>query len=466
MDETSPPREARTMPRPDEKAALSPEPHQHRHRHRHRSQQSSRERRPGVVEDPDGARRVRQALEEAAVRNSELLATLSATEEAIGALQQAERHLIVLQDEITQQQQIVHDLSSSAQSNLEAHRSYRNALGKLRRLYYEFKGKRAAFQERASKAENAYFESLRTKADVEGREKVLQLDLVEVKAENERLSRAVKEHGATHEAIDSLYASIFDGRTPGFPDEDELEWEYRRATREYESAAKSLREAAFVRKTLAQLKRSVVLAGDQASAARVEVLHSIFNYTGAAVWFIRCAKYIERAVKLNDEAIEAPGSSKHADVHKAHSIIAQNLSAALQAANGVRNPALVDEESGIEAADTITARLEIASDAMDEIYAIIKPQGSLVEQAVKDTARALEDSRQALQEIRQSAFEITVGFGAAAPAYLECCDRAAGFEGEAFAHCERVEVESVDDIEGLPPPPSYEHVQERDAAAV
>jgi hypothetical protein len=46
---------------------------------------------------------------------------------------------------------------------------------------------------------------------------------------------------------------------------------------------------------------------------------------------------------------------------------------------------------------------------------------------IKETARRLEDSRQELQQIRQGIFERVAGFGEAAPAYNECCDRADGF---------------------------------------
>ncbi|KAK3642949.1 hypothetical protein LTR56_010546 [Elasticomyces elasticus] len=434
---------------PDEKS-------EYQHRHQHRAQLATQDRAPLVFDDPAGVRRVRQALEGAAARNSELLATLGATEEAVGALQQVERHLIILQDEITQQSQIAKNLSSATHTYFAAHRRYRNGLGKIRRLYYAFTGMHAVFEEKAAKAETLYFDSLRKQAELEDREKALKHDLVEVKAENERLSRTVKEHGATHEAIDELYASIFDGRTPGFPNEDELEWEHRRAATAHEKAAKSLKAAVTERKSVTQLKRLIDLAGDQVSAAREEVEHSFLNLAGAAVWFIRCAKYLERATKLYNEPMYASDAIESQDFHEARNIIKQNLTAALEAANAVRNPALVDSDTGREAADTITARLNIVSHAIDEMSSPTKQAETAAERVVKDTARTLEDSRQALQEIRQGAFEITVGFGAAAPAYNECCDRAAGFENDAIAQCQRVVVEDVENIDGMPPPPSYE----------
>ena len=69
-----------------------------------------------------------------------------------------------------------------------------------------------------------------------------------------------------------------------------------------------------------------------------------------------------------------------------------------------------------------------AKEALDTLVNAAKQKERAAREEVRGTARTLEDTRQALQQIRQAAFEQVVGFGAAPPAYHECCDRAKAFE--------------------------------------
>lgn len=73
------------------------------------------------------------------------------------------------------------------------------------------------------------------------------------------------------------------------------------------------------------------------------------------------------------------------------------------------------------------SKIEEAKVAIDSFAAHVKAVELSMLEEIKRTARRLEDSRQSLQEVRQGIFEEIAGFGEAAPAYMECCDRADGF---------------------------------------
>jgi hypothetical protein len=71
--------------------------------------------------------------------------------------------------------------------------------------------------------------------------------------------------------------------------------------------------------------------------------------------------------------------------------------------------------------------LSEAEERLKRFVEAAKKQERNTLEEIKGTARRLEDSRQRLQQIRQGIFEEVAGFGEAAPAYHECCDRAESY---------------------------------------
>jgi hypothetical protein len=73
------------------------------------------------------------------------------------------------------------------------------------------------------------------------------------------------------------------------------------------------------------------------------------------------------------------------------------------------------------------ANLSKAEKALEKLAVLLKQkeEGSL--EHIRKTARQVEDSRQELEQFRKGIFEEVAGFGEAAPAYTECCDRMEGF---------------------------------------
>jgi hypothetical protein len=106
---------------------------------------------------------------------------------------------------------------------------------------------------------------------------------------------------------------------------------------------------------------------------------------------------------------------------------------------------------------SISRELQQSLEAQSEMAKLTKKYETTAKESVTITSRAMEDARQSLHEIRQGAFEITVGFGAAAPAYNECCDRAEWYENAVYAACDSIPAPNVDEA-SLPPLPSYDEV--------
>jgi adenylate kinase family enzyme len=410
-----------------------------------------------VPSDPDGERRVRRTIEDGASRNSDLLAVLGDTEYAISATQNLERKLAILAAEIKTQEEAVLRLSSASQAENDRRRSYKNAIGRLRKLYYALTGMRRKFDERAMEAEQAYFQALREQAQEEGREGALKHDLEGIEQESRDLSVTVEQHAAAHKALDKLYDSIFAGPTPGFPDEDDQENTHKRRKETYKQATQKLVNLVTARKKAQQIGRAITLGGDQSAAAIEVVEEPIFSYNVVLVRMDRCAEYLKHGLQLCDEVVQSlhgPVDAKFRDVHRS---MCQKVRTAYESALHAKTSDGFNIRTGVaEIIDKVSVDLELASTAQKEILAILRHMEESAREALKETTRTFEDARQALDEIRQAAFESTVGYGAAAPSYRECCDRAATFEGDAHAECDRIVIPTVDETVQLPPLPSYD----------
>ena len=405
--------------------------------------------------DVEGERKVRRAIEQAAPQNTILLNDIQNTEEAVNALQNNETRLTHAKDELKGQDKTVSKATYASKNEFYNYSHRKDS--KSTRWYYILTRMRQNYESKLKEAEQSYHNALAVQSQAEKRQQELQRDIRAIEEENSKLEKLAEKHVEAHKAIDKLYDAIFSGPTPGFSDEDERELTFKAAEAEHKATSQTVQAMTKAYKSTQSIKMSLEKAQDEIKSAEHETDSAFFVADYTQIFVKRAARFVARARQLQEQAVEAlplpldRSLVKVQDNLKTHLAASErHITAALQAVYPSRS---VLYGLILDASD----ELKHSTDAQIEMARLTRQYEVTAKESVKVTSRAMEDARQALQEIRQGAFEITVGFGAAAPAYNECCDRAEWYANDVYAQCERIPVPAVDE-DSLPPLPSYEQV--------
>ncbi|KAL6867079.1 hypothetical protein J3F83DRAFT_761556 [Trichoderma novae-zelandiae] len=405
--------------------------------------------------DPVAERKIRQAIEEAASRNTQLLGELEATAHAPGLYNNNQIKIEHVDKRLADLEPEVQGAVAAANQQLKQHRSYRDSVAK--KFVYTVLKKKSAFDEKAMREEKAYHEVLERRRKVEAKLNDLRADKAALAVEMKELEELVGRHGAAHKAIDTLYSNIFDGPTAGFADEDEQEEAHKLAKLALQERTEALKAAVRGIRAAQAVKVAVERAIFEKQRASFENHSDLFSQRGVQTILKRCVAYINRGLELSNEAVEAIQATPGPDLTQAK-ITLDGLFVTARAAAEERYHS---KSQNLELIERLGATLTKALDAQKKYVEAMKKVSESRRESIRRTARALEDERRALQQIRQSAFETTVGFGAAAPAYHECCDRAPGFEHDSHQQsasiAEPVVVELPEDAE---PPPDYMYYED------
>ncbi|KAJ2980067.1 hypothetical protein NQ176_g2865 [Zarea fungicola] len=367
---------------------------------------------------------VREAIVNSALKNTELLVELAETTDAVGRLSNLETQLSHTELRVSLLDEELVEAATATDRQLQNHKSYRHSPG--RRLLYTLLGKSEYFEQKAAEEEMAYFVLLKQRFSVEQQLRELKTKKESISAQIQSTKAEVDRHGKAHKNIDDLYASIFDGITPGHPDEDEQETRYQNAKAQFDAVSDGLkamvRRANLVGSVKKKISRAVFFqekAAEEAQSALCS-LRFVRTYLDQAAWYTTFDLEISDKENATSPPLSSSGFSK----------AEKDFMRILSSTKTVAQRIVKSKNEAIHVSECLAAALEqtIASHKvyMDEILA----SRDALRTAVRITARSLEDERQGLYQLRQNVFEITVGFGVAAPAYHECCDRAAAFEME------------------------------------
>ncbi|KAI1497230.1 hypothetical protein F5X99DRAFT_397744 [Biscogniauxia marginata] len=174
---------------------------------------------------------VANKIREAAPRNSELLGIISETDYAAPALEQQKRYIEDLDKELAELERHIGSLDKQRVKELKEHEKYRDSV--MKRFAYRVSGKTERFAARAEKEEREYFEILEKEHKAKEQAKSLNGMRTEALSAQNDLEAEVTRHNKAQQDLDSLYDSIFQGPTPGFPDEDMSERNTENALRTY-----------------------------------------------------------------------------------------------------------------------------------------------------------------------------------------------------------------------------------------
>ncbi|KAL7911372.1 hypothetical protein GGI35DRAFT_346039 [Trichoderma velutinum] len=408
--------------------------------------------------DPAAERRVRQAIEDSASRNAQLLGDLEATEHAPGLFNNNQVKIEHVNKRLADLEPEVEKTITAANLQLKNHKSYRDSVAK--KFVYTVLNKKSAFEDKAMREEKAYHEVLEKRHKAEAKLKDLQADKAALTVEMKDLQELLNRHGSLHKEIDALYSRIFDGPTAGFADEDEQEETHKVAKLQLQERTEALKAAVRGIKASQAVKIAIERASFEKQRATFENHSDIFSQRGVQTVLKRCVAYINRGLELSDEAVEAIKAAPGPDLVQAKN----NLDRLFRLARAAAQERYTNKSQNADLLERLGTTLTQALGAQKQFVEAMKKVTESRRDSIRQAARALENERRALHQLRQSAFEITVGFGAAAPAYHECCDRAPWFEADSHQQTvsitEPVVMELPEDAE---PPPDYLSLQDGQA---
>lgn len=301
------------------------------------------------------------------------------------------------------------------------HKKYRDSVTK--RFTYRLTNMKAKFDAKAMKEEREYNGALEAQHKAEERKNLLQDKVHEAVKERSRLEAAAKTHDETHKQIDALYESIFAGPTPGFQTEDDREQNYYNALREHEVVKTAVASKKRAVQHLNRASSALKQAQSRNRRAQEEAKHGLVLALSGAFSFLKEADHYATLTLVHaDQAMEGLQPLDFNSV-EAKTLLQSRIKAA-----SIERGLVSSKQAMLERSAEAEQKLSEAEEALDTLVNAAKQKERAAREEVRGTARTLEDARQALQQIRQAAFEQVVGFGAAPPAYHECCDRAKAFE--------------------------------------
>lgn len=177
---------------------------------------------------------IESKIRDAAGRNRDLLNALAQTDHALPALEQQQRYIADLQNELANVQKQLNELDRVRQKELKEHESYRDSV--MKRFAFKVSGKKDKFEQRAAKEEREYFDVLQQQHQATEMKKSIETMLAEAARVKTGLEQDVARHNQAQRDLDGLYDSIFKGPTPEFPEEDAKERELSETLQQYHDA--------------------------------------------------------------------------------------------------------------------------------------------------------------------------------------------------------------------------------------
>jgi hypothetical protein len=211
---------------------------------------------------PDFAERVQAA----ASQNQSLLKTLSETDYASGALYQNNQYLSKLQQLVKQQAATASKAHQARLKEEKDHEKYRDST--MKRFAYRLARKTDDFQAKAGKEEREFFDAVQASFEADKELERLKTELKDAEETRKQIETAKQTHDAAQAELDRLYAGLFDGPTPSFPNEDQAEAEVRQAAQAHDAV---LRQLSQDKQVLQLLKKAdALIRGALAELASAE----------------------------------------------------------------------------------------------------------------------------------------------------------------------------------------------------
>ncbi len=149
-------------------------------------------------------------------RRQKILDVINATQHAKVALYQTRQDLLTIGDEQGGASEMVQKMKETAEREKREWTKLKGS--KLKKLFH-----RAEYAAELKKEEDDYYEAYEWQLRAEAAANELEKQCTSLREKKYILLKQVEEHRQAHVQLMRLYEEVFDGPTPSYPEEDEME---------------------------------------------------------------------------------------------------------------------------------------------------------------------------------------------------------------------------------------------------
>lgn len=344
---------------------------------------------------------IHSKIERAAPRNKELLRTLSETDYAKPALQQQKLYIADLENEIKDLDKRIKGLEGKRKAELKDHEKYRDSV--MKRFAYKVSRKEEKFNVKAEKEEREYFEALQEEHKAKELRSNTNASLEQARGQEKELQAVAQRHTDAQRALDELYDSIFEGPSPGFPEEDAQENAATEALARYQHLRRQGESQYQVLNMLSNARSKMALAKNYLEEARSHSRMDMFGggmmsdmmersaLSRAEISLSEVKLLIEQARRFSPELRQIP-PVQIAQGNLISDVMFDNVFTDMQFHEKIKSS---------------QAQLERASQDLNGQIKDAEQRYARTTDELKQRIKDLENARVALQKVREHAFSRT-----------------------------------------------------------
>lgn len=341
-------------------------------------------------------------IKESAAQHKELLGILVQTDHALPALEQQRRYITDLQNEAANAQKRVDELDKKRLKELKEHEKYRDSV--MKRFAFKVSGKEEKFKQRAAKEEQEYFEALQQEHQAKEMKKSVDGMLAQALTVKATLERDLARHQEAQIKLDSLYDSIFQGPSPGFPEEDEKERESHAALQQYhDTRVKAESEGQAVR---------ILMEAQAAMRSAYSSMQEALRYSTRDMFGGGTLSDMMERNALSQAEFKTSSARMLVQQAQRFSPMVRHLPPVNIAQGSLISDVFFDniftDMAFHEKIKASAAEVERCAYALDFDLGEARNRHRALLMDLHDKARKLEESRLALQKARERAFETTL----------------------------------------------------------
>lgn len=351
---------------------------------------------------------IEEKIQSAASKNKELLTILAETDYAASALDQQEKYITNLEQEISALDGTVKKLELIRIKELNQHEVYRDST--VKRFAYTVTGKSKKFQAKASKGEKEYLGALEEEHQAKETRKSTAMTLTQAKQTRADLQSTSETHTKAQRDLDALYESIFKGPSPGYPEEDAKESAVDTAQATCQATRTQLESESqtvlILTQALQKMHSAMRSMDDARSYSRMDMLgggaitdmNERSALTRADEQSMEAQMLIMQAQRLSPSVKDIPKPNV-AQGHLMSDMLFDNILTDMSFHEKIKT----SQDEVRNCTKKVEQELSLAKKRLDELREQMKKEG-----------KVLEESRFALQKVREAAFE---RLSVAPPAY-------------------------------------------------
>jgi hypothetical protein len=312
-----------------------------------------------------------------------------------------------IKESINEQISELKSLHEEVEAWFKVHKSFCGCTA--RRIFHRMTQAREECEADSLKAEQNYFAALGAQSRAEARRAQLESDLEVAIRDQEELEKAVKEHDELHKEIDEIYERLFDGPTPGFPEEDAAEEAFKAAKVENDAGKERIRRSRGALRLLSLAQERLPQAQKYLANAQ-KLGKEIWLFVDDTLFSLRFG---------NKKLCEATAAVRDADIASfSPEVLLRKEALIMELGTATVHPEKLHSwEATISAFGSAHKILCDAKRTLKQLIHDVKEEERDALAEINRTAKQFEFTREELWLARQAIFEKVAGFGQAPPCY-------------------------------------------------